>query len=80
MNIWQGCLALGLLTTCTAPVWDHPAKGMADFERDRSECTQQATNEEMAIDPHGGASIPIQERVRECLHKGGTSSVNAKMV
>lgn len=71
MNILRGCMALGLLTAYTTPVWDHPTKGMAHFERDRSECTQQATNEEMAIDPHGGASIPVQDRVRECLPARG---------
>ena len=70
MNMLPGCIALGLLTACTTPVWDHPT-GMAYFERDRSESTQQATNEEMAIDPHGGASIPVQNRVQECLRARG---------
>ncbi|MCI0428097.1 MAG: hypothetical protein L0Z46_08790 [Nitrospiraceae bacterium] len=44
---------------------------MAYFERDRSECTQQAAQEEMAIDPHGSASIPIRDRVREGLRARG---------
>ncbi|MCP9455479.1 MAG: hypothetical protein NNA18_05145 [Nitrospira sp.] len=71
MNIWRGCLSFGLLTACTTPVWEHPTKGVAHFERERSECTRQATNEEMAIDPHGGASIPIRDRVEECLRGRG---------
>lgn len=66
MNMLPGRIALGLLTACPTPVWDHSTKGLANFERDRSECMQQAAQEEMAIDPHGGASIPVQDRVREC--------------
>ena len=77
MNIWRGCLALGLVTACTTPVWDHPTKGMAHFERDRSECERQAVQEEMSIDPHGGTSSPIRDRVQECLRDVGMSSVNA---
>lgn len=71
MNMLPDCMALGLLTACTTPVWEHPTKGMAHFERGRSECTQQAAQKEMAIDPHGGASIHVQDRVRGCLHARG---------
>ena len=71
MNILRGSMALEWLTAWTTPVWDHPTKGMVYCERDRSECTQQATNDEMAIDPHDGASIPVQNRVRECWRACG---------
>lgn len=70
MNILRGSMALGLLTACTTPVWDHLTKAWRT-SRYRSGCTQQVTNEKMAIDPHGGASIPVQNRAREYVQARG---------
>jgi hypothetical protein len=62
---------VGFLAGCAAPVWEHSTKGMAAFDDDQAQCAQQAVKEEEAIDPHTGASIPLHERVRECLHARG---------
>ncbi len=62
---------LAMLAACAPPVWEHSTKGLATFEQDREECAQQAAEAEMSIDPHGGGSIPLNERVRLCLQARG---------
>lgn len=71
-------LSFGVPAGYAPTVWEHPTRGMAHFERDRSECPWQTTHDETAIHPHGGASIFIPERVQECLRRRGYVSVNAK--
>jgi ferredoxin len=63
------CLTLGLLAGCATTVWEHPTRGMAYFERDRSECEQQAANEEMAATHMAAPRCPSRSECETvCMH------------